>query len=95
MALGVVNNDAAAGKTANLYFATVAAIELGPNPVPKDRLSTISLRLMQADLAARITNGGTDLTVDDIQRYHEDVFNDVAGVSADAWTPKPSACKPR
>ena len=87
MALGVVNNDAAAGKTANLYFATVAAIELGPNPVSKDQLSNISLRLMQADLAARITNGGTDLTVDDIQRYHEDVFNEVAGVSADAWTP--------
>ncbi|WP_227272483.1 calcium-binding protein [Roseobacter weihaiensis] len=87
LALGVVNNDTAAGKTANLYFATQAAIELGPNPVSKEQLATISLELMQADFAAREDAGGIDITVDDIQAYHDAVFGEEANVSVLAWTP--------
>ena len=87
LALGVTNNDTLAGKTANLYFLTIAAMELGPNPVSEEQLATISLNLMREDFALRDANGGVDLTVDDIQGYHENVFGAVAGVSADGWTP--------
>ncbi len=87
LALGVVNNDTIAGKTANLYFVTQAAIEMGPSPISKEELATISLQLMQEDSAARENAGGVDLSVDDIQAYHASVFDSVANISVLAWTP--------
>jgi len=54
--------------------------------VSYNTLAQISLKLMQADFAARQANGGADIGVNDIQEYHRDIFQNVAGVSAEAWT---------
>lgn len=85
LALGVVLNDTVSGASANAFFALQADKE--GRAVGYNMLAQISLELMRADLAARQDKGGADLDVDDIQRYHDDVFDRVAGVSADAWTP--------
>lgn len=85
LALGVVLNDTTSGASANAYFLQTASDEVGT--VSFDQLATISLELMQADFARRSALGGADLSVDDIQNYHQAVFQSVAGVSPDAWTP--------
>lgn len=85
LALGVVLNDTTSGASANAYFLQTANDEVGT--VSSNQLATISLQLMQADFTRRSALGGADLSVDDIQGYHEAVFQRVTGVSADAWTP--------
>lgn len=69
LALGVVNNDTTAGAAANEYFLDVSGEE-GVS-VSNNELATISLRLMEADFARREALGGADLSVDDIQAYHQ------------------------
>lgn len=81
LALDVVLNNYLSGAAANTFFLDQSG------GVDNDTLATISLRLMQADFARRDQLNGGDLTVDDIQTYHREVFDDVAGVSANAWTP--------
>lgn len=85
LALEVVLNATVSGVSANSYFLDQAGEE--GQAVTNNTLATISLALMQADFARRDRLNGADLTVDDIQRYHQDVFRDIADVSADAWTP--------
>lgn len=85
LALGVVLNNTVSGAAANSFFMDQAD-EQGVN-VSENQLATISLNLMQADFQARQTRGGADLSVDVIQDYHAAVFNSVAEVSANAWTP--------
>ncbi|UIJ81771.1 calcium-binding protein [Rhizobium leguminosarum] len=88
LAMGVADNDTLSGATANIFFLNSAS-DLGVT-ISDDQLATISIRLMQADFAARTTaahdHPGQDLTYDVVQGYHADVF---AGfnVPADAWTP--------
>lgn len=85
LALGVVMNDSVSGAAANSYFLSIASQE-GVS-VSDDQLAQISLDLMKADFEKRSASSGADLSVDDTQDYHRTVFGDVAGVSANAWTP--------
>ena len=85
LALEVVLNATVSGISANSYFLDQAGEE--GQAVTNNTLAKISLALMQADFARRDQLNGADLTVDDIQRYHQDVFRDIANVSSDAWTP--------
>jgi hypothetical protein len=72
LALGVVLNSTLSGASANAFFLTQATEE--GKVVTNDQLAEISLDLMQADFARREVLGGADLSVDDIQRYHREVF---------------------
>ncbi|HGG65001.1 MAG TPA: calcium-binding protein [Rhodobacteraceae bacterium] len=85
LALGVVLNNTVSGASANAFFVLQADKE--GRPVPYNTLAQISLELMKADFDARLAKGGADLDVNNIQEYHRDVFQRVAGVSAEAWTP--------
>lgn len=84
LALGVVRNDTSSGASANTYFLDTARAE--GRSVSDDQLARISLELMLADNDIRQASGG-DADIDDIQQYHQEVFNDIANVSANAWTP--------
>lgn len=81
LALEVVLNNTVSGASANSFFRDQTG------GVTNGTLASVSLALMQADFLRRLELNGGDLTVDDIQRYHRDVFEDVAGATADAWTP--------
>jgi hypothetical protein len=83
LALGVVLNNTLSGISANSFFWSQAGGASLNNIV----LAEVSLALMQADFDRRDALNGADLTVDDIQTYHRDVFSDVAGAPANAWTP--------
>ncbi|MCV3274408.1 hypothetical protein, partial [Roseobacter sinensis] len=93
LALGVVLNDTVAGSSANRYFLTIAGEE--GQSISGNQFTRISLELMQADNQVRQANSGT-ANIDQIQQYHRDVFNDIAGVSVSfplrtgplKWSPK-------
>ncbi|MES2143931.1 MAG: calcium-binding protein [Pseudomonadota bacterium] len=85
LALGVVLNTTWVGAAANFYFLGRADDE--GQSVSADELAEVSLKLMLADFRERENLSGADLTVDNIQEYHRDVFASVANVSANAWTP--------
>ncbi len=89
LALGVVRNDTLAGAIANIYFLNEVVEDGGPDPVDSDTLASISRELMLRDINERIRNftSGTsnDISVDDIWRYHQDVFL-FFGFEPDAWT---------
>lgn len=83
LALQVVLNSGISGDAANQYFLNIATRD--GISVSHNQLATISHRLMLEDLRVRIGNNGT-ANVDEIQRYHEDVFLEVVGASRNAWT---------
>lgn len=91
LALGVVNADTVAGRTANAFFldrASEAGVNISPN-----QLASISLQLAEADLQARIefpgSAQGQELPVDTISTYHGAVFSSATqgAVGIEAWTP--------
>jgi hypothetical protein len=85
LALGVVRHDTSSGATANRYFINEAGEE--GVTISNEMLARVGEGLMEADFALRVQEGGRELNVDEIQQYHEQVFGDVANVSANAWTP--------
>ncbi|NBB81087.1 MAG: hypothetical protein GVY36_16880, partial [Verrucomicrobia bacterium] len=85
LALGVVLHDTSSGATANRYFINEASEE--GVTISNELLARVGEGLMEADFALRDEDNGRDLNVDDIQDYHRVVFENVAGVSANAWTP--------
>lgn len=84
LALGVVLNDTVAGSSANRYFLNIADEE--GQSISANQFTRISLELMLADNEVRQQNSGT-ANIDQIQDYHEEVFQQFASVSANAWTP--------
>lgn len=84
LAIQVALNSGIAGDTANAYFLRVAT-ERESISVSDNQLATISHELMLADFSVRELNSG-NASVDDIQRYHRDVFSEVVGASVNAWT---------
>ncbi|MEE4212621.1 MAG: calcium-binding protein [Parvularcula sp.] len=85
LALDVVTNMPLSGASANAYFLHYAEAREGKTISP-EQLALVGDGLMREDFRLRDVNG-SDLTVGQIQDYHELVFNDVANVGPDAWTP--------
>ncbi|AML53805.1 hypothetical protein RC74_21365 (plasmid) [Falsihalocynthiibacter arcticus] len=81
----MVLNDTIAGAGANSFFLTTATTE--QKTITGNDLASVGLALMEEDLKLRILRNGADLSGDDYERYHREVFGRVAGVSAEAWTP--------
>jgi hypothetical protein len=91
LAIGVVLDNTASGSVARDYAENIGRLT-GTNPdITSAEWEQISIALAEADFVAReirFNNGDTtpELTVDDYQRYHEDVFFDIAQLPKEAWT---------
>lgn len=83
LALEVVLNNSIAGAAANAFLVSQA---LG-GTADTNLLARIGTELMKADMQARLSADGADLTGTNISDYHARVFRDLAGANGEAWTP--------
>jgi len=83
LALSVAQDKNISGRIANAYFRHVASEE-GVTITPQDELN-VGLDIMRQDLVARNDASGNDITVQVIEQYHVNAFDNV-NVSINAWT---------
>jgi hypothetical protein len=88
LAKGVVLDNTPSGSVARNYAENVACFT--GKPLTDQKWDAIAKEMAKADLDARqkAFNAGrsTDIDVDQIRRYHEVVFKNVADLPIDAWT---------